>query len=118
VTRAILALVAAAAVACSCQPVSSAPPVHTPVVVSPVNGIVVSVDSAGLADVRGFVLRVPGGSAVDFVLGPLENPTEFPPGHLSEHLATSQPVRVYFLVQSGERVVFRLEDGAPSPAPS
>ena len=117
-TRAILALAAAAAVACSCQPVSSTPPVQSPDVVSPVEGIVISVDAAGLADVRGFVLRVSGGSAVDFVLGPLENPTEFPPGHLSEHLATSQPVRVYFLVQGGQRLVYRLEDAAPSPAPS
>jgi hypothetical protein len=118
VTRAILALAAAAAVACGCQPLSSSPPLQTPDVVSPVDGVVVSVDAAGLADVRGFVLRVSGGLAFDFVLGPLENPTEFPPGHLTEHLATSQPVRVYFLVQGGERVVYRLEDAAPSPAPS
>lgn len=85
---------------------------------SPVDGVIVSVDSSGLADVRGFVLRVSGGFAIDFVLGPLENPTQFPPGHLAEHLATSQPVRVYFLVQSGQRVVYRLEDAVPSPAPS
>jgi hypothetical protein len=118
VTRAILALAAAAAVACGCQPLSSTPPVQTPDVVSPVEGVIVSVDASGLADVRGFVLRVSGGFAFDFVLGPLENPTEFPPGHLTEHLATSQPVRVYFLVQGGERVVFRLEDAMSSPAPS
>jgi hypothetical protein len=118
VIRGILAFAAAAALACGCQPLSSSPPVQTPPVVSPVDGVVVSVDAAGLADVRGFVLRVSGGFAFDFVLGPLENPTEFPPGHLTEHLATSQPVRVYFLAQGGERVVYRLEDAAPSPAPS
>jgi hypothetical protein len=118
VTRAILALAVAAVLGCSCQPFSSSPPVPTPDVVSPVDGVVVSVDASGLTDVRGFVLRVSGGFAFDFVLGPLENPTQFPPGHLAEHLATSQPVRVYFLVQGGKRVVYRLEDAVPSPAPS
>ena len=117
-TRAILALAAAAAVTCGCRPLPSSPAVPTPDVASPVEGIVVSVDAGGLTDVRGFVLRVSGGFAFDFVLGPLENPTQFPPGHLAEHLATSQPVRVYFLMQGGERVVYRLEDAAPSPAPS
>src|SRR5258705_10641849 len=86
VTRAILALAAAAAVACGCQPVSSTPPVQTPDVVSPVEGVVVSVDASGLADVRGFLLRVSGGFAFDFRLGPLENTTELPPFHPSEHL--------------------------------
>jgi hypothetical protein len=118
VTRALLALATAALLASGCQSLPSSPPGPTPDVASPVEGVVVSVDSSGLADVHGFVLRASGGFAFDFVLGPLEDPTQFPPGHLSEHLATSQPVRVYFLVQDGERVVYRLEDALPSPAPS
>ena len=113
---AILAAVAAAALVSACQPPAVAP---TPDVTSPVEGVIVSVDSRGLNDVRGFVLRVSPASAYDFVLGPLENPTQFAPGHLAEHQATSQPVRVYFVVQDGQRVVYRLEDAVPaSPAPA
>jgi len=107
----LVAVLASTACACSA-------PVATPDVTSPVSGVIVSIDSAGLTDVRGFVLRVPGGSSLDFVLGPLENPTAFPPGHLAEHQATSAPVRVYFHLDGGERVVYRLEDAVPvSPAP-
>lgn len=113
---AILAAVVAAVVASACEPHGVVP---TPDVSSPVDGVIVSVDSQGLNDVRGFVLRVPPAFSYDFVLGPLENPTQFPPGHLAEHQATSQPVRVYFVVQDGKRVVYRLEDALPaSPAPA
>jgi hypothetical protein len=114
VRRLLIGLVFAIGSICAC---SSLPP-PSPDVASPVEGVVVSVDASGLNDVHGFVLRAAGGFAFDFELGPLENPTQFPPGHLAEHLATSQPVRVYFLVQDGERVVYRLEDAVPSLAPS
>jgi hypothetical protein len=85
----------------------------TPNVTSPVEGVVISVDAAGLGDVRGFTLR-PTNSAVSFgfVLGTLENPTEFPPSHLAEHQATSQPVRAYFRTENGIHTVYRLEDAA------
>ena len=117
-TRAILALAAAAALASGCQPLASSVPVATPDVASPVDGVVISVDASGLTDVRGFVLRASGGFSFDFVLGPLENATEFPPGHLAEHQATSQPVRVYFRVENGRRVVYRLEDAVLSSPPA
>jgi hypothetical protein len=87
-------------------------------ITSPIDGVIVSVDSAGLTAVRGFVLRVSGVLSIDFVLGPLEDPTAFPPGHLAEHQATSSPVRVYFRTDGDRRVVYRLEDAAPSPGPS
>jgi hypothetical protein len=105
----------AVAIMGGCAP-RTVPP--TPDITSPVEGVIVSIDSGGLTDVRGFVLRVSGGVAFDFVLGPLENPTVFPPGHLGEHQATSSPVRVYFHLDGGRRVVYRLEDAAPSPAPT
>ena len=92
-------------------------PAPTPDVTSPVEGVIVAVDATGLADVRGFTLRTAGGFAVDFTLGLLENPTAFPPGHLAEHLATSAAVVVYFRVESGDRVVYRLEDVVPTPSP-
>jgi hypothetical protein len=80
-----------------------------------ITGVVVQVDSAGgLGDVRGFTLRRPGGELVDFSLRELQNGTQFPPGHLAEHQATAQPVRVWFRVDGDERLALRLED-APAP---
>ena len=78
-----------------------------------VDGVIVSVDSAGLGDVRGFTLRQVGGETIDFLLWELENPTEFPPGHLAEHQATAQPVRVWYRLEGTERFAVRLEDAAP-----
>jgi hypothetical protein len=90
----------------------------TPGLSSPVEGIVTSVDATSLTNVHGFTLRTRGGSVIEFKLGALENPTAFPPGHLAEHLATSSPVRVYFIDQAAEHVVYRLEDALPSPSPA
>lgn len=77
---------------------------------SPVKGVVISVDSAGLADVRGFELRTSEGQVLAFSVGSLENGAEFPPGHLAEHVATSQPVRVFFRTAGAELVAYRIED--------
>jgi hypothetical protein len=90
-------------------------PTASPSVSSPVDGVIIAVDAAGLGDVRGFTLQ-PSSSpfALTFELGTLENPTEFPPGHLAEHLASSQPVRAYFRrSEDGRHVVYRLEDASP-----
>jgi hypothetical protein len=76
-----------------------------------VEGVIVGVDSAGLSDVRGFTLRQMGGETLQFRLGELENPTEFPPGHLAEHQATAEPVRVWYRMEGAERFAVRLEDG-------
>lgn len=75
-----------------------------------VEGVVVAVDSAGLGDVRGFTLRRVGGEMIEFRLGELENPTEFPPGHLAEHQATAVPVRVWYRMEGAELYAVRLED--------
>lgn len=75
-----------------------------------IEGVIVAVDSAGLTDVRGFTLRVRPGRTMDFLLGELENPTEFPPGHLAEHQATAGPVRVWYRMEGDERFAVRLED--------
>ena len=84
-------------------PIGSLPP-------SPVDGVVVHIDSAGLADVKGFDLRLTDGTILAFTLGPLENGAQFAPGHLSEHQATGAPVRVSYRVVDGVLVVYRLED--------
>ena len=86
----------------------TAPP--TPDVQSPVQGVVIAVDAASLTDVRGFTLRTSGGFSFDFTVGQLENEAQFSPSHLKEHQATSAPIRVWFRVESGARVAYRLED--------
>ena len=98
-------LLIAPRLACGCTPVS-----QTPSVDSPVEGIVIAVDSSGLSDVRGFTLRTDGGFAFTFALGALENATAFSPSHLTEHQVSSEPIRVWFRVEGSERVVYRLED--------
>jgi len=82
---------------------------------SPVDGVVISVNSASLTDVRGFDLRTADGFNLTFQLGALENATQFSPGHLKEHQATGSPVRVFFTRSaSGQMIVYRLEDAPVS----
>jgi hypothetical protein len=117
VSRRLPALVAVAIVIAACQVSASGSPPTSSDVVSPVDGVVIAVDSAGLGSVRGFTLRTPSGLSIAFSLGPLENAAQFSPSHLAEHLATSAPVRAWFQVQNGARVVYRLED-APGVSPA
>jgi hypothetical protein len=80
---------------------------------SDMTGVVVGVDSSGLADVRGFTLRIAGGELVEFSLRALTNESEFAPGHLAEHQATAEPVRVWWRMDGAERLAIRLEDAPP-----
>jgi hypothetical protein len=73
-------------------------------------GVVVGVDSQGLADVRGFTLRLRDGQLVEFSLRALQNGTEFAPGHLAVHQATAEPVRVWWRMEGAERLAIQLED--------
>jgi hypothetical protein len=82
----------------------------TPGVASPVTGVVIAVNATSLTDVQDFTLRLADGSSLLFKLGTLENATQFSPSHLGEHLATSAPIRVWFRVDNGTRVAYRLED--------
>jgi len=77
---------------------------------SPVEGVVTHVESGGLDKVSEFTIRTAGGTLLTFEIGPLENGDEFPPGHLTEHQATSEPVRVSFTVTGDRLVATRLED--------
>ena len=72
--------------------------------------MIVGVDSAGLDGSSGFTLRTTDGHASCSRIGDLENGAEFPPGHLVEHQATAQPVRVWYRTEGDERVAVRLED--------
>jgi hypothetical protein len=110
----VAAALAATVLVAGCGPT----PAATPEVQSPVDGIVTSVDVVSLTDVRGFTLQPLGGGGlvVAFKLGPLENATAFSPSHLKEHQATSEPIRVWFRIENGERVAYRLEDAPATPA--
>jgi hypothetical protein len=77
---------------------------------SPVEGVVIRVDAQGLGDVRSFTLRTLDGRQLTFTLDRLENATEFPPGHLTEHVADSAPVRVTFVVDGSTLAATRLDD--------
>ena len=73
-------------------------------------GVIVGVQSQGLDKVTGFTLRTTDQGSLAFVIGALENGAQFPPGHLVEHQATAQPVRVWYRTDGGARVAIRLED--------
>jgi hypothetical protein len=78
-----------------------------------VDGVIVAVRSEGLDRVNGFDLRTIDQGTLAFTVGDLENGSEFPPGHLVEHQATAQPVRVWYRTEGTDKVAVRLED-APS----
>ena len=73
-------------------------------------GVSGGVKSEGLDRVSGFSLRTTDQGTLTFVVGDLENGAAFPPGHLVEHQATAQPVRVWYRTEAGEKVAIRLED--------
>lgn len=83
---------------------------HMPVGQDQVTGVIVAVDSAGLADVRGFTLRTVDGDLIEFSLAELENGAEFPPGHLAEHQTTAEPVVVRWREADGTRYAIRIVD--------
>jgi hypothetical protein len=78
--------------------------------VSPVAGVITAVESAGLNAVHGFTLRTSGEKVLRFKLGVLDDPTDFPPGHLAEHQLTGNPVLVFFKPEGSDLVVYHLED--------
>jgi hypothetical protein len=89
--------------------VSSRPGSAIPIV-SPLTGVVTGIEATGLTKVTAMTLRTADGAQTTFRIGILENGAEFPPGHLTEHMATVAPVRVFFREEGGALVVYRLED--------
>lgn len=122
----ILVLLVAAGCGSASPTIAPTGAAASPALSSPVVGIVTAVDSRSLGDVRGLTLRVPDGRQIQIAIGTLDNGASFPPGHLAEHIATAEPIRVYFRQESGGPVAYRIEDaGAPasgsegaSPSPS
>jgi hypothetical protein len=107
ITTASLEAPASGSPAASMGSVPSAAPL---IPASPVEGVLVDIDSAGLAAVDGFTLRLGDGRSIAFRVGILENGDEFPVGHLAEHLATSAPVQVFFRAEGPDLVAYRIED--------
>ena len=107
---ALVVVVAAAGAAAFLLGGSSVIDPDAPADATAVDGVIVAVRSEGLDRVNGFDLRTIDQGTLAFTLGDLENGTEFPPGHLVEHQATAQPVRVWFRTEGGDRVAIRLED--------
>ncbi len=93
-------------VTCACTPTQLPPPT------SPIEGVVVAVDSPSLGQVSSFVLRLADASTLRLTVGQLENATEFSPSHLSEHMASSEKVRAFFRMENGAPMVYRLEDAS------
>ena len=77
---------------------------------SPIDGVVVSVDALSLTEVLSFTIRTRDGNVFELAVGTLENATEFSPSHLSEHQATSVPIRAFYRLENGIPVVYRVED--------
>lgn len=118
----VLAALAVCVLLAACQPSASATAGPTPSpttagptdaplpLTDPVEGVVTHVDSTGLDSVTGFDLRASDGRTYYFAIGRLENAAAFPPGHLVEHAANSEPVRVTFLELGPTVFAIRLED--------
>jgi hypothetical protein len=73
-------------------------------------GVIVGLESEGLSQVRAFDLRIDGGAIEAFRIGQLENAATLPPGHLAEHQATAQPVKVWYETEGDVKVAIRIED--------
>ncbi len=106
----VLAGCAGAAVSSSTSAPITSPAPTVPVPDSPVTGVVIAVDSAGLSKVSGFTIRLADGTELALSIGELENGAEFPPGHLSEHMVSAEPVRAFFRPEGDALVVYRIED--------
>jgi hypothetical protein len=110
----VIALTGGAALLLSgAGPLAPGPPADAPTA----DGVVVAVDARSLTDVRSFALRTDDGRVLLFGLAELSNGTQFPPGHLAEHQATSTPIRVWYRDDGRNLEALYLED-APVPSPS
>jgi hypothetical protein len=73
-------------------------------------GVIVGLDSESLVRVRAITLRTADGATEEFTIGELENAAALPPGHLAEHQATGDPVKVWYQTEGGVKVAIRIDD--------
>lgn len=76
------------------------------------DGIVITIDTEGLGQVRAFTLRTEEGKSLEFAIdGPIDlDGGAFPPDHLREHMALAEGIAVAYEIRDGERIVVRLSD--------
>jgi hypothetical protein len=75
-------------------------------------GIVTSIQGSSPAQVSSFTLRTESGEVLTFDVGRVALAADsFPPGHLHDHLASAQPVRVSYISEGGRLIATRLRDG-------
>ncbi|MFN2488592.1 MAG: hypothetical protein ABR529_02400 [Actinomycetota bacterium] len=72
------------------------------------SGVVLEVRSEGLGDVRGFTLKS-GDETYEVAIDP-DRDYSFPPAHLSDHLASGDPVRVELEARAGKLYATAIED--------
>ena len=99
-------------VTCACTPPSQPPDFPR----SPVVGVVVAIDQVSLTQVNSFEIRTSDGKTYTLKMGPLDNATQFSLSHLATHMATGVPIRAFYRLQTGEPVVYHLEDAVPASA--
>lgn len=75
----------------------------------PVRGVVIEVEGTAFGDVPAFTIRTDGGETMRFRLA-LDDASAFPAEHLRTHMATLEPVRVWYREEGGQRVAYRVED--------
>ena len=107
----LVVILLASAIPAACRPV--VPASVAPLPASPVEGVVTHVESTALNAVSSFDLRLADGTVLRFAVGPLDNGDAFPPGHLTEHQAFAEKVRVFFRADGRALIATRLEDAAP-----
>ena len=74
-----------------------------------ITGVVVHIDSQALGSIDDFTVRREGRNLEISVIE--DTDFAFAPGHLQEHLATSEPVRVEVKRENDRLVALRVEDG-------
>lgn len=76
-----------------------------------VSGLVIDIEPAGPARIAGFTLRTETGQTMAFTIGDLDiSSGGFDALHLTQHLATGQPIAVSYAVEDGVNVAHRLVD--------
>ena len=95
---------------------SPSPPPDLPA--SPVEGVVVRIDQESLGEINEVDILMANGKTITLAVGSLENAPEFSPSHLTQHMATAEPIRAFYRLVDGRSVIYRLEDAAPSATPS
>ena len=111
-------------------PASESPPATvvvgvSPAPTSPMRGQVIHIDTSAAGQATGFTMRTADGQRLAFTVGLLANTGSYPAASLPEHLASGQPILVFFRVAGDKLVAYRLIDaalvpsgGLPFPMPS